>query len=134
PSFLLITSTMPPRHQSSAARALGLDIGGANLKAATAEGQAFSVPFPLWREPAALSQRLRELLSRFPHGRLAVTMTGELCDCFATKREGVYAILDGLVQAAPATPIQIWSTHGRFVSVAEARGDPWRVAAANWHA
>src|SRR5439155_8317432 len=83
---------------------------------------------------AALSQRLRELLSRFPHGRLAVTMTGELCDCFATKREGVYAILDGLVQAAPATPIQIWSTHGRFVSVAEARADPWRVAAANWHA
>jgi probable H4MPT-linked C1 transfer pathway protein len=93
-----------------------------------------SVPFPLWREPAALPQQLHELLQRLPHRGLAVTMTGELCDCFATKREGVHAILDSLVQAAPATPIQVWSTHGRFVSVAEARADPWRVAAANWHA
>lgn len=113
---------------------LGLDIGGANLKAATARGEAVSVPFPLWREPAALPQQLRELLQRIPHRCLAITMTGELCDCFATKREGVHNILDSLVRAAPPTPVQIWSTHGRFVSVAEAIADPWRVAAANWHA
>src|SRR5207253_8159474 len=67
-------------------------------------------------------------------GRLAVTMTGELCDCFDTKRGGVHAILDSLVRAEPETAIQIWSTLGRFVSVTEARVDPWRVAAANWHA
>jgi probable H4MPT-linked C1 transfer pathway protein len=113
---------------------LGLDIGGANLKAATSQGQALSLPFPLWREPSALPARLRELLSRFPPHRLAVTMTGELCDCFASKRDGVHAILTSVEQAAPDTPIQVWSTHGRFLTLAEARADPWRVAAANWHA
>ena len=113
---------------------LGLDIGGANLKAATPQGQALSLPFALWREPAALPRRLRELLDHFPPQPLAVTMTGELCDCFMSKRAGVHVILDSLVQAAPNTPIHVWSTHGRFVDVDEARADPWRVASANWHA
>ncbi len=113
---------------------LGLDIGGANLKAATSDGRAVSLPFALWREPRALPERLRSLLRQAPHERLAVTMTGELCDCFATQREGVGAILDAVVKAAPRTPTLVWSTTGRFVAIDEARANPERVAAANWHA
>src|SRR5437870_3936121 len=105
----------------SADRVLGLDIGGANLKAATADGQAVSVPFPLWRDPHALPQQLPDLVGRFHCDRLAVTMTGELCDCFATKRAGVNAILDSVLAAALQMPIGVWSTLGRLVSVAEAR-------------
>ncbi len=120
--------------RSNSPSVLGLDIGGANLKAATADGRALSVPFPLWREPQNLSKRLREIVRQFEPDRLAVTMTGELCDCFATKREGIHAILDAVTRAVPKTPIQIWSTQGRFVNVAEARAQPLRVAAANWHA
>ena len=113
---------------------LGIDIGGANLKAATAGGQALSVPFALWREPKALADRLRPLVESMPHDRLAVTMTGELCDCFATQREGVGAILDAVLEAAPRTPTRIWSTTGQFVTIDDARAAPARVAAANWHA
>jgi probable H4MPT-linked C1 transfer pathway protein len=113
---------------------LGLDIGGANLKAALPSGEARTVPFALWKAPQELPQRLRELLAAFPHEALAVTMTAELCDCFATKREGVDAILDSVSAAAPDSPVHVWSTLGRFLNVSEAKADPWRVASANWHA
>jgi len=113
---------------------LGLDIGGANLKAATADRRALSVPFPLWKQPDRLPAALAELVARFPDAEeLAVTMTGELCDCFETKREGVNAILDAVDAAAIGPPARVWSTSGAFVSVAEARKDHLKVAAANWH-
>ena len=133
-SYSLKKIPMPARPRSRVAPVLGLDIGGANLKAATCDGRALSVPFALWREPRALPGQVRALVRRFPCRRLAMTMTGELCDCFVSKRAGVHAILDSVVQAAPKTPIQVWSTRGQFVAVREARADPWRVAAANWHA
>lgn len=113
---------------------LGLDIGGANLKAAMLSGQALIAPFALWREPTALAEHLCGILDQFQHDRLAVTMTAELCDCFATKRQGVHAILDSVQQAARTTPLEIWSTQGRFVGVTEARTSPLHVASANWHA
>ncbi len=80
---------------------LGLDIGGANLKAATATGRAISVPFPLWKQPDELPAALAALLAEFLEiNELAITMTGELCDCYATKREGVNRILDAVEFAA----------------------------------
>jgi probable H4MPT-linked C1 transfer pathway protein len=112
---------------------LGLDIGGANLKAAHADGTAMSRPFALWRQPAALPAALAELIKHMPSADLlAVTMTGELCDCFASKREGVTAILAAVELAAVGTPVQVWSTDGRFVDPATARCTPLKVAAANW--
>src|SRR5687767_897273 len=73
---------------------LGLDIGGANLKAAHTDGTALCRAFPLWRTPDRLASELQRLLADLPaHDVLAVTMTGELCDCFATRAEGVAAIL-----------------------------------------
>ena len=46
---------------------LGLDIGGANLKAATPNpgGRAASVPFPLWKQPDRLPAALAELVAQF---------------------------------------------------------------------
>src|SRR6478609_4125241 len=94
---------------------LGLDVGGANLKAATADKRAVSVPFPLWKHPDRLGAALAELVGRFPDAtELAVTMTGELCDCYQTKREGVNAILDATELAANGRPVRVWSTDGAF--------------------
>ena len=117
--------------------ALGLDLGGANLKAAHSGGGAISVPFPLWKQPADLPAVLRHLVHGSfspapPPGVLAVTMTGELCDCFASKRQGVLAILDAVEAAAEGVPVQVWQTDGRFVDLAAARAAPLRAAAANW--
>jgi (4-(4-[2-(gamma-L-glutamylamino)ethyl]phenoxymethyl)furan-2-yl)methanamine synthase len=113
---------------------LGLDIGGANLKAATPDGRAAAVPFPLWKQPDSLPATLAELVARFPDaGELAVTMTGELCDCFPTKRDGVRHILAAVEAAFPGCRIGVWSTAGRFLSVGAANADHMKVAAANWH-
>src|SRR5580698_2724184 len=100
---------------------IGLDIGGANLKAATAAGDARSRPFELWKHPDRLGPALIDLLDGWTPTHLAVTMTGELCDCFETKRDGVCRILAAVEKAFPAIPIGVWSTAGRFVTVAEAR-------------
>ena len=114
---------------------LGLDIGGANLKVATPDRRAISVPFALWKQPDRLPTALAELVAQFPDaGELAVTMTGELCDCFETKREGVNGILTAVDAAANGRPVRVWSTDGAFVDVGEARRDHLKVAAANWHA
>lgn len=114
---------------------LGLDIGGANLKAATADKRAVSVPFALWKQPDRLPAALAELVEQFPDiTELAVTMTGELCDCYETKRQGVNAILDAVEFAATGRPVRVWGTDGRFCTIAEARAKHITVAAANWHA
>jgi probable H4MPT-linked C1 transfer pathway protein len=112
---------------------LGLDIGGANLKAAHSAGTAYNQPFELWKAWAELPGGLRALQERFPpFDRLAVTMTGELCDCFETKKQGVCAILDAVVSVAGTVPVLVWQTDGRFVNLEAAREAPLLAAAANW--
>src|SRR4051794_20638343 len=114
---------------------LGLDIGGANLKAAHTQGMVKTQPFALWKAPQELATRLSNLIAQFPpFDEIAVTMTGELCDCFETRRDGVSSILASAARAAGRVPLCVWSvTHG-FVTVAEA-AEAWQgVASANWHA
>jgi probable H4MPT-linked C1 transfer pathway protein len=115
--------------------AIGLDIGGANLKAATASGQARVIPFELWRHPDRLADELARVRDQWPDiGFVGVTMTGELCDCFPTKRDGVRHILAAVERAFPGRAIRVWSTTERFVGVDAANRDGMSVAAANWHA
>lgn len=114
---------------------LGLDIGGANLKAADGRGWAQTVPFALWRNPAGLADAIAALIRQAPNSRrLAVTMTGELCDCFRSKSEGVRYILSAVEQAAAGCGIGVYLVDGRFVSVREAIEQPHLAAASNWHA
>jgi probable H4MPT-linked C1 transfer pathway protein len=110
---------------------VALDIGGANLKAATADGRARSRSFALWKRPSDLRDELRSLLADWlPCDRLAVTMTGELCDCFANRGEGVRHILDAV--SGIASNALVWTTHGRFAAIAESLADPLPAASANW--
>ena len=119
---------------------LGWDIGGANLKAAhiSATGQEPVVierPFPLWRESSRLPEALAEMATRFGTPRvMAVTMTAELADCFATKRDGVAFVLDALAAAFPEARLSVYGVDGRFRSVDAAKAHPLQVAAANWRA
>lgn len=112
---------------------IALDIGGANIKAAHASGQARTLPFELWKHPEELSRVLRRLASTFaPAERVAVTMTAELCDCFATKAEGVKAVLDAVTAVFDERLVSVWGTDENFHSVADALARPDLAAAANW--
>lgn len=114
---------------------LGLDIGGANLKASDGKGFIVSRPFPLWKHPERLAETLAALLAEAPPAdALAVAMTGELADCFTTKSEGVAAILAAVDQAAPRRRVRVYLTDGRWASPQEALVQPLLAAASNWHA
>lgn len=112
---------------------IGLDIGGANIKAAHSDGPALSVPFEVWKRPDELPSTIRNVAASLPASdAAAVTMTAELCDCYPTKRAGVHAILDAVVAAIPGHPLAVWGVDGRFHRVDEVRDDPLIAAAANW--
>lgn len=114
---------------------LGIDIGGANIKLADSSGYATTVPFALWREPDRLREMLLACLTAAPaHDAIAASTTGELADCFATKREGIRAIYTALARAADSRPVAVYLTNGRFVTPAEAIAAPYQAAASNWHA
>jgi probable H4MPT-linked C1 transfer pathway protein len=78
---------------------IGWDVGGAHLKAALlgpdgALQQVLQVPCPLWRGLHELELAIDIVLNAFNVSSAlhAVTMTGELVDLFANRREGVLAI------------------------------------------
>lgn len=114
---------------------IGLDIGGANLKAANTDRVCVCRQFPLWKDPAGLAAALIDLIE--PLGEpsaFAVTMTGELADCFATKADGVAAILQQVAHVAAGRPVHVWQTGAEFIAPDVACDIPRLVAAANWHA
>lgn len=118
---------------------VGLDIGGANLKAWHAAGQALAIPFPLWKSPQQLAGQIAAMLQQLPVAdRVVVTMTGELADCFTTRAEGVEFIVHAVEQAVcnvlPHSSLQFWQTSGKFVSPHEAIVTPLLTAASNWQA
>jgi probable H4MPT-linked C1 transfer pathway protein len=117
---------------------VGVDVGGANLKYARADGSAASQTFPMWRHPQRLADTIADDLGRFGQiDALAVTMTGELADCFADRAIGVEHIVLHVCRSASLLGIDevsFYGVDGRFRDAEDARRDVDSVAAANWHA
>lgn len=115
---------------------IGVDIGGANLKFSDGGERHCSCPFELWRHPDQLAAALQQQLGRFPRVTgLAVTMTGELCDCFDSRAIGVARIVNAVMEArvGVAAPV-FYQLGGRFVAAPQAVDDWAATAAANWEA
>ncbi len=114
---------------------LALDIGGANVKSADGVDFAESRTFALWQRPQLLVDTLRATIAESPSSdHLAVTMTGELADCFATKTEGVMFILDAVEKAADGRHTRVYGIDGKLRSIEAIRKTPLVAAATNWHA
>ncbi len=119
---------------------IGLDVGGANTKAAVVDGdmrvRTVSEPFEVWREPEAMPGVIAEVVGRLglDDVPVALTTTAELVDVFASKREGVLFVLEATRKALPGRPVRVMTTDGELVSLAEAGAAPLRCAAANWMA
>jgi probable H4MPT-linked C1 transfer pathway protein len=114
---------------------LALDIGGANVKSADGIDFAESRTLPMWQKPQLLVDTLRAMIAEAPASdHLAVTMTGELADCFTTKTEGVLFILAAVEKAAGHRHARVYCTNGELRSIEAVRKTPLIAAAANWHA
>jgi (4-(4-[2-(gamma-L-glutamylamino)ethyl]phenoxymethyl)furan-2-yl)methanamine synthase len=119
---------------------IGLDVGGANTKAAVVHGdgrvQIASKPFEVWREPEALANAMASVVARLglDHSPVALTTTAELADVFPSKREGVLYVLEAARLALPGRRLRVITTAGELVGLQEALAAPLRCAAANWMA
>lgn len=117
---------------------VGVDIGGANLKYASANGRAHSRFFPMWRQPESLCDSLIKDLQEFGSiDSLAVTMTGELADCFIDRQMGVKHIVEHTQRAAKALGIhdvRFYAVDGVFYDGKSAAEKTDLIAASNWHA
>lgn len=113
---------------------VALDIGGANLKTSDGAKFARSVRFPMWKRCRELPAVLTKLLAEAPDADIvAITMTAELADCFASRQEGVHYVLNSVCAAAKGRKILVYLTNGRLVDPHEARSQPLLAAASNWH-
>ena len=77
---------------------LGIDIGGANTKFASFDGNFIENHYlPLWKG-ANVSGLLTDVKKRSNASLIAVVMTGELSDCFNGKEEGVLWIYENVIK------------------------------------
>lgn len=120
---------------------VGVDVGGAHLKLASLSGAdklewVFQLPCPLWQGIDRLSSAWQEACMRMTlpaDGHYAVTMTGELADCFVSRNDGVSQILIALGELLPQ-PFYVYAGQSGLVDMHTALSIPERVASANWHA
>ncbi len=124
--------------RSSNPTTIGWDLGGVHVKVALVEdgrvAVAAQVPCPLWQGLPALDRAL-EAAPDWARGAAlhAVTMTGELTDCFADRRAGV-AALAGWAGSHLAGTVRIYAGRSGFVAPEAAASRAADVASANWHA
>lgn len=122
---------------------IGLDIGGANTKAAfisTNRGYLKELKvkieyFPIWKNPEKLVNTLhkfREFLSNVKIGGVGVTMTAELSDAYQTKRAGVNHILACVAKVFSDMPVFVLDVDATLWSLPDAILEPLKVASANW--
>jgi (4-(4-[2-(gamma-L-glutamylamino)ethyl]phenoxymethyl)furan-2-yl)methanamine synthase len=118
---------------------IGWDIGGAHLKAARVKhGRVEAVvqaATPLWLGLDSLHAAFDALdaqLGRADHH--VITMTGELCDAFPSRREGVAGLAAiAANHLSPATP-SLYAGRAGFVELGQAGSHAVDIASANWHA
>ncbi|PTL37024.1 H4MPT-linked C1 transfer pathway protein [Candidatus Methylomirabilis limnetica] len=122
-------------------RVIGWDIGGANVKAArllftdgrAESGRTVRRYFELWNKREGLHPLLQEIHSDLGSAdAMVLTMTGELCDAFHDRAEGVAYIIDAVREAIPGIPLYAIDLEGRIVRLDGGEADLLTLAATNW--
>lgn len=128
---------------------LGLDIGGANTKAALvkfknseiSESFSYIESFPFWEKNFdEIPQMFEKIISILVDKHLnlkdidyiAVTITAEISDAFQTKREGILAIISALDKVFDKKKMFFINNSGKFLDYTCAKSDFSTIAAANW--
>ncbi|ATQ68847.1 MULTISPECIES: hydantoinase/oxoprolinase family protein [Methylosinus] len=119
--------------------AIGWDIGGANLKAARAEGGRIVAAVQLPCNPHYGLARLEEAIAAArerlgPAERHAVTMTAELSDAFETRAAGVASIAAIFLRHSGATHALFYAGAQGLVPYGALPAAAAAVASANWRA
>ncbi len=129
---------------------LGVDIGGANTKAALLQIEndnilksfSYIEYFPFWEKtlhdiPAMFARVVEKLIIQNnlvlrDVTFISITITAELSDAFQTKREGILTIISALGQIFEKEKLFFINNKNKFCSFDQVKLDPISVAAANW--
>ncbi|HXD14218.1 MAG TPA: hydantoinase/oxoprolinase family protein [Xanthobacteraceae bacterium] len=116
---------------------IGWDIGGVHLKAARAEDgritKAVQYASPLRDGTGRLLQAFAEARKEMGRAdRNVVTMTGELADTFASRKEGVACLVE--LAARELGAISVYAGRAGYVRPEDAGRHSVDIASANWHA
>lgn len=114
----------------------GLDVGGAHLKVAVAEDSRVrhveQIACPLWQGMTHLDQALAAAHPLIADaGTVAITMTGELSDLFADRREGVETLVQKL-DGEFGSRARFWMGRHGFGTAADAVAQYIDVASTNF--
>lgn len=89
----------------------------------------------MWQAHRSLSDAIYRIVGvRDDWQRIVVTMTGEIADCFTSRRDGVEQITQAVVAACRGYEVGVYLVDGSIVSPAEAVCRWAEAAASNWHA
>ena len=100
---------------------IGLDVGGANTKAAVVTDdlpvRIVSEPYEVWHDLEAMPEVIAAVVSRLgvDGAPVALTTTAELVDVFASKREGVLHVLGAARRALPGRRLRVMTIGGELV-------------------
>lgn len=129
---------------------LGLDIGGANTKAALiifknlkiVESYSYIEYFPFWEKtlndiPNLFRRVILKTIDKHNYTLndldfVSITITAELSDAFQTKREGILKILNALKEVFDIKKMFFINIDGKFIDFETAQKKPLKIAAANW--
>jgi len=128
--------------RGDAGRVIGWDIGGAHVKACLLEDgrarDAAQWPCRLWQGQDELDRAIEAVRERWPEAfaaaHHAVTMTGEMVDLFANRRDGVLRLVEQLATRLSAAP-RLYAAGPRggiWVAAADAAQHWQAIASANW--
>lgn len=117
---------------------IGWDIGGAHVKVVITTNQNISnvqqLACPLWKGIVQLSSCI-ELVKKnldFQNYMHAITMTGELVDCFEHRQQGVVSIITEMSNQLGSSKVQYYAGDEGFINSAQAVVEHNKIASANW--
>jgi (4-(4-[2-(gamma-L-glutamylamino)ethyl]phenoxymethyl)furan-2-yl)methanamine synthase len=119
---------------------IGWDIGGAHLKAAVLNPhgqivQIYQQSCPLWKGLMQLVQAVTAITQQLPTAtyRHAITMTGELVDCFAHRQDGVQQIIHTMTTLLADVELWIFAGNQGFIPANQVSIQHYdAIASANW--
>ncbi len=115
-----------------------IDVGGAFIKwtyfSKKGAREHGLVPFELFRYPKLLKKELKKIKPKSKKLSTVLTMSGELCDSFASRAHGVRHIVSEVDAAfgSAGSSLKVFSRNGELVAPTKAITSPKDVASANW--
>ncbi|MGZ8191029.1 MAG: hydantoinase/oxoprolinase family protein [Methylococcaceae bacterium] len=119
---------------------IGWDIGGAHIKAAVLDqagvvSTIFLLPCPLWKGIEQLRKAVTDIMKALPAAqyRHAITMTGELVDCFEHREDGVKQILAAMSELLFSDELHVFAGEASLLNAKDVKEEHYQaIASANW--